>query len=86
MRSAGKRTTSRIVSLAREQHGEAVDAEADAARRGHAVLERREEGLVERLGLVVAGGGEARCCSKRARWSSGSLSSVKALAISIPPA
>ena len=49
------------------------------------MLERLEEGLVERLGLLVAALKLGRCCSKRRRCSSGSFSSVNALAISIPP-
>ena len=45
-----------------------------------------EEVLVVRLRLLVAGLGGRACASKRARCSSGSLSSVKALANSMPPA
>ena len=84
---AGNSTTSRIVRAAGEQHHQPVDADADAAGRRHAVLERADEVLVVRLRLLVAGGRvRARCSSKRARWSSGSLSSVNALANSMPPA
>ena len=63
-----------------------VDADADPARRRHAVLERAHVRLVVRHRLLVAGGRVGRWASKRARWSSGSLSSVKAFANSIPPA
>src|SRR3954470_3412923 len=39
-----------------EQHHQAVDPDADPTGRRHAVLEREQEALVERLGLLVAGG------------------------------
>src|SRR5437899_1073384 len=39
-----------------QQHHDAVDPQSDAARRRHAVLQRLQEGLVEGLGLLVAGG------------------------------
>src|SRR4051794_18827822 len=41
-------------ALAGHQHHEAVDADADAAGRRHAVLERAQERLVHRLRLLVA--------------------------------
>src|SRR4051794_23105762 len=41
-------------ALPGHQHHEAVDPEPDAAGRRHAVLERGEERLVHRLGLLVA--------------------------------
>src|SRR2546423_1826816 len=37
----------------RQDHGQPVDAEAEAARGGHAVLEGRQEVLVERVSLLV---------------------------------
>src|SRR5512132_3214535 len=44
---------------AAQDHDQAVDAHADAARRRHPLLERLQEGLVEGLRLLVAGGGQA---------------------------
>ena len=41
---------------ARQDHHQAVDAEADAARRGHPLLQRLDEDLVVGLGLLVAPG------------------------------
>src|SRR4051812_34144891 len=38
-----------------EDHGEAVDSQAQATRRGHPLLQRLHEDLVVGLGLLVAG-------------------------------
>jgi hypothetical protein len=56
--------------LAEEHHAEAVDAEADAARGGHAVFEGDEEIFVELLLFTPA------WCSRRSRCSTGSFCSV----------
>ena len=86
-RMYGKSSTSRRCGASHEHHHDAVDAR----RRGRPVggmpcSSATQEVLVERLRLLVAGGARrARCSSKRARWSSGSLSSLKALASSMPP-
>src|SRR5947208_6188309 len=37
-----------------QQHQQAIDADADAAGGWHAVLERQQEVLVERMGLLLA--------------------------------
>ena len=64
---------------------EAVDAHAHAAGGRHAVLHGLEEVLVELVGLLVAGLEGRELLMKRSRWSSASLSSLKALEISMPP-
>ena len=67
-----------------EQHDAAVYADAQAARGRHAVLEGVDEVVVHHAGLVVAlGARSSTCLSKRWRWSMGSLSSEKALPISL---
>ena len=42
-------------ALAAEQHDQPVDADAQAAGRGHAVLQRQQEVFVQHLHLVLAG-------------------------------
>jgi hypothetical protein len=70
-----------------EDHGEAVDADAFAGGGGKAVAEGADVVLVDiGHGFVVAAlARSSSWASKRRRWSSGSLSSEKALPTSKPP-
>ena len=72
-------------SGAGEEHGEAVDADAFAGGGGEAVAEGADVVFVHGVGFVVAAVSFGDLGSKRARWSSGSLSSEKALPTSKPP-
>ena len=83
-RKVGKAMTSRIDGLSVEQHDQPVDADAEPAARRQPIFQRRHVILVERLRLLVAAARARICASKRSRWSCGSLSSEKALAISQP--
>ena len=78
--------TSRMDLRAGEEHGEAVDADAFAGGGREAVAEGADVVLVHVGGFVVAAVlCRSSCASKRPRWSSGSLSSEKALPTSKPP-
>ena len=61
-RISGNRITSRIDGELREQHHQAIDADAFAAGRRHAVFERAHVVLVHRVRFLIAGGalGELR--------------------------
>ena len=67
-----------------EQHDQAIDADALAGRRRHPVSERPDVVLVHRVRFLVAAA-RSSCSSKRRRCSTGSFSSLKALATSKPP-
>ena len=69
-----------------EQHDQAVDPQTHPTGRRHPLLERLDVGLVVGLNLLGAALLQLACASKRSRCTSGSFSSVKALAISMPPA
>ena len=74
-------------SRARSAASRAGRCRADAAGRRHALLERLHEQLVVGLGLLVAAASRRRSWArKRSRWTSASISSLNAFAISIPPA
>ena len=77
-RIAGNSTTSRIERSPGQHHHQPIDPDPDPAGGRHPVLERLDERLV--VGLVSSPASNALS----RRCSSGSLSSVNALAISIP--
>ena len=69
-----------------EDHGEAVDADAFAGGGGEAVAEGADVVVVDfGHGFGVAALRSSSWASKRRSWSSGSLSSEKALPTSKPP-